>query len=108
MRDHGEALQAEQVGAAVGVRIEAGAHPARGRPDQEAAELAASASPRSPRGAASSSSLIVPSSSFSAMLPVKPSVTTTSAAPRSRSRLSALPAKLIAGVVAQQRVRLER
>ena len=38
--------------------------------------------------------MIVPSSSFSAMLPVKPSVTTTSAAPRSRSRLSAFPAKL--------------
>ena len=42
---------------------------------------------------ASSTSLIVPSSSFSAMLPVKPSVTITSAAPFNRSRLSALPAK---------------
>src|SRR5260221_484817 len=42
---------------------------------------------------ASSSSRIVPSSSLSAMLPVKPSATTTSAAPRSRSRDSALPPK---------------
>ena len=38
--------------------------------------------------------MIVPSSSFSATLPVKPSVTTTSAAPASRSRPSVLPAKL--------------
>ena len=36
--------------------------------------------------------MIVPSSSFSATLPVKPSQTTTSAAPSSSSRLSALPA----------------
>ena len=37
---------------------------------------------------------IVPSSSFSETLPVKPSVTTTSAAPSSSQRLSTLPAKL--------------
>ncbi len=40
MRDHGEAAQTEQVRAAVGVRIEAGAQPAGRRPDQQAAELA--------------------------------------------------------------------
>ena len=51
--------------------------------------------------------MIVPSSSFSAMLPVKPSVTTTSAAPRSRSRLSALPGEVEAAL-AQERVRVER
>ena len=50
--------------------------------------------------------MIVPSSSFSAMLPVKPSVTTTSAAPRSRSRLSALPREVEAAL-AQQRMRVE-
>ena len=44
MRDHGEAAQAEQVGAAVGVRIEPVAEPPRGRPDQQAAELARAAS----------------------------------------------------------------
>ncbi len=52
--------------------------------------------------------MIVPSSSFSAMLPVKPSVTTTSAAPRRRSRLSALPWKFRLLVVAEELVRLER
>ena len=91
MRDHGEAAQAEQVGAAVGVRVEplrAGGAPPGGSAGRRAC----------PRGvavissrSASSSVLIVPSSSFSATLPVKPSQTTTSAAPRSRSRLSALP-----------------
>ena len=49
----------------------------------------------------------MPSSSFRATLPVKPSVTTTSAAPARRSRLSALP--LEASVARrQQLVRLER
>src|SRR5581483_6916433 len=38
--DHGEAAEAEQVGAAVGVGVEPRAEAARGRPDQEAAELA--------------------------------------------------------------------
>ena len=42
---------------------------------------------------ASSSVLIVPSSSFRQTLPVKPSVTTTSAAPSSSSRHSTLPSK---------------
>ena len=81
MRDHGEAAQAEQVGAAVGVRVEPVAKPPGRRPDQQAAELAGR------RGgdllAQRVEQLrIVPSSSFSATLPVKPSVTTTSAAPR--------------------------
>src|SRR5207247_7379751 len=39
VRDHGEPLQAEQVGAAVGVRVELRPETARGRPDQEAPEL---------------------------------------------------------------------
>ena len=52
--------------------------------------------------------MIVPSSSFSAMLPVKPSVTTTSETPESRSRLSALPAKLQPPVLAEEPVRLDR
>ena len=52
--------------------------------------------------------LIVPSSSFSAMLPVKPSVTTTSAAPRSRSRALGVAAEVRAAVVAEQLVRLDR
>src|SRR6266540_1815794 len=43
---------------------------------------------------ASSRFAIVPSRSLSVTLPVKPSVTTTSAAPRSRSRPSVLPPKL--------------
>ena len=51
--------------------------------------------------------LIVPSSSFSATLPVKPSVTTTSAAPASRSRPSVLPSKL-RSLGGEQLVRLER
>ena len=42
------------------------------------------------------------------MLPVKPSVTTTSAAPRSRSRASALPSKSDPVGLAQQLVRLDR
>ena len=50
---------------------------------------------------------IVPSSSFSETLPVKPSVTTTSAAPSSSQRLSTLPAKF-RSLAAMQRVRLLR
>src|ERR671934_824982 len=57
--------------------------------------------PSFPRGVAVISSrkaasrfAIVPSSSFRTTLPVKPSVTTTSAAPRRMSRPSVLPAKL--------------
>src|SRR5436190_15176286 len=41
VRDHREAPQSQQVRAAVGVGIEALAHPARGRPDQEPTELPA-------------------------------------------------------------------
>ena len=50
---------------------------------------------------------IVPSSVFSATLPVKPSVTTTSAAFASRSRPSVLPRE-VEGALGQERVRLER
>ena len=78
--DHGQPAQAQQVGAAVGVRVEAGPQSARGRADQEAAELAARVAVISSRSA-SSSVEIVPSSSFRTMFPVKPSQTTTSAAP---------------------------
>src|SRR5689334_18981761 len=39
--DHREPAEAEQVRAAVGVRVEAGTQATCGRPDQEAAELAA-------------------------------------------------------------------
>ena len=45
MGDDREAAEAQQVGAAVRVRVEAGAQPAGRRPDQQAAEL-------SPRGRA--------------------------------------------------------
>src|SRR5579862_4110185 len=37
--DHGEPAQAEEIGPAVGVRIELVAHPPRRRTDQEAADL---------------------------------------------------------------------
>ena len=49
----------------------------------------------------------VPSISFSATLPVKPSVTTTSAAPAGRSRPSTLPAKSIPRRREQDRVGLD-
>ena len=102
-----EAAQAEQVRAAVGVRIEpprAAARPPAGSAGRRACRAAVAViSARS----ASSSVSIVPSSSFSATLPVKPSQTTTSAAPASRSRLSVLPPKL-SSLAGEQRVRLER
>ena len=75
VRDHGQPAQAEQVRAAVGVRVEARAQPPRGRPDQQPAELARASSRRSPRAAGRAARRSSPSSSFSAMLPVKPSVT---------------------------------
>ena len=43
MGDHGEPAQAEQVGAAVGVGVEAATHPAGGGADQQAADLSAAA-----------------------------------------------------------------
>src|SRR5437764_4266475 len=41
VRDHRQATQAKQVGAAVGVRVEALPQPVRRRPDEKAAEFAA-------------------------------------------------------------------
>ena len=106
--DHGEAAQAEQIGAAVGVRVEPRAQP-RAPPAGSAGRRASRARwPRSPRAARRAARLIVPSSSFSATLPVKPSVTTTSAAPREQVAASALPAKSMPGASRQQRVRLDR
>ena len=55
---------------------------------------------------ASRSSLIVPSSSFRATFPVKPSATTTSAAKRSRSRASVFPLKF-SPLSREERVRFE-
>ena len=68
MGDDDEAAQAEQVGAAVRVRVEPRAQPPRGRPDQEPAEL-----PARRVGDLLAEGLerrrIVPSSSFSDMFP---------------------------------------
>ena len=108
MRDHGEPAQAEQVRAAVGVRVEPRAQPPRGRPDQQPAELAAWRSPRSPRAARRAARRRRPRAAFSVTFPVKPSVTKTSAAPRSRSRPSAFPAKSIPAASRSSVVRLER
>ena len=58
VRDHREAAQAEQVGAAVGVRVEPGAQPPRRGPDQEAAELARVVEEISSRRASSSSAIV--------------------------------------------------
>ena len=76
MGDHGEPAKAQQVAAAVGVRVEPSAEtPGRGA-DQQPAELSLAVAVISSRSA-SSRPRMVPSSSFSATLPVNPSVTTT-------------------------------
>ena len=106
MGDDGEAAQPEQVRAAVGVGVEAVAQAPRAGRISRPPSLPRRRGEISSRSS-SSSSPIVPSSSFSATLPVKPSATTTSAAPRSRSRASVLPAKS-SSASREQRVRLER
>ena len=82
MRDHGEAAQAEQVGAAVRVGVEALAEPPRRRPDQQPAELSQRRRGDLLAQGSRGRPVIVPSRSLRATLPVKPSVTTTSAACR--------------------------
>ena len=94
VRDHRQPAQAEEVGAAVRVRVEPGSG-GRARHRGSAGRRPCRAAVRSsPRAGRSSDVLIVPSISLSAMLPVKPSQTTTSAAPASSSRLSVLPCEI--------------
>ena len=107
MGDHGDAAEAEQDRAADRVGVESAAQPAERRAQQQAARRPRSAPTRAASRIASATARAVPSSVFSATLPVKPSVTTTSAAPVSRSRPSTLPTKSIAVGAGERLVRLD-
>ena len=93
--DDRDAAQPEQDRAAGGVRVHLAPQAAQRRAQQQPADIAIgferAASPTAPATA-----FAVPSSVFRATLPVKPSVTITSAASPSRSRPSTLPRKSIA------------
>ena len=86
--DHDEAADTEQIGAAVGVGVEPAAQAPRRGADQEAAELAGRRARDLVAARPWITVRIVPSSVFSATLPVNPSVTTTSA--RFRKQVAAL------------------
>ena len=97
VRHDPEPAQAEQVRAALPLGVDLVAKRAQRGPQQQSAELCA-------RGVDSAAARIdwrivceTPSMSFSAMLPVKPSVTTTSAAPLVTSPPSTLPRNSNAG-----------
>ena len=90
--DDGDAAQAEQDRAAGRVGVQLPPQAAEGRPKQQP-PAAASGLERAASRIASVTAFAVPSISFSATLPVNPSVTTTSAAPAGRSRPSTLPTK---------------
>ncbi len=93
MADHHQPAQTQQIGAADGLRVElsrSGASLRADRAGRPASRRCPSGSRRESRRPRSWPS---PSSVFSATLPVKPSVTTTSTSPRARSSPSTLPAK---------------
>ena len=103
MRDDAEPAQAEQVGAALQLRVDLLAEAAeRGR---AAAGRRASRASRTSRRRAPRRAIVceTPSISFSAMLPVKPSVTTTSATPLVTSPPSTLPTNSNASLPAPTR-----
>ena len=90
--DDDEPAQAEEIGAAVRLRIEALAETACARPDENAADLPAERRPDlGPKDVEDAPDR--PLERLERDVPVKPSVTTTSASPSSSQRLSVFPAK---------------
>ena len=111
VRHDAEPAQAEQVGAARRLGVDLVAELAQRRAQQQRRRPSRAARTWPRRGSRRSIVCETPSISFSATLPVKPSVTTTSAAPAVTSLPSTLPTnsrcRAAASAVAQQRVGLQ-